>query len=255
MKSSYEKNIEAILSAPILIPEIIENRIAVTCNRLLEEKDKKKLQKFTPKRIAVCIAAAALLVSGTVFAYSSITRESHSLSREENFEKSSKTTKDAYIPKELNNGYKFIDMSTQEGSVSAEKNSGFESKTIMYTENGNIEEVRKNGGNTAIYMTISKNENAVDQISADETVTKDGTKFQISYTTTKCVPPDYQLTEEDIELQKRKDYFISYGTQQIEIHNNIEIRWKSGDYFYSLLTWNEQITKDELLNNAIAVNK
>lgn len=249
-KNYSEKDIREIMSGPIEIPCEVEGRINETCKQIIDGRGFNNMKRFGVKKIVACVAIAVALVGGTAFAYTVVTKEGHSTKRVEDYDKVAKEKKEVYIPKKLSNGYQFIDAGTQEGERGAE----FTSMTVMYTEKGDIEEVRKNGGDSAIYLNVYADKNAMDDMKNSKTITKNGVDFEIAYTTNKYVPNDYQLTEEDIENQKRDDYFIAYGTENVEVHNTIEVKWEVGGYGYSLLTWNEEVSEEELIESAVKIS-
>ena len=50
----------------------------------------------------------------------------------------------------------------------------------------------------------------------------------------KFVPPDYALTEEDVRLESEGNFFISYGSQQVELKQYEGYHWQADGLYYSL---------------------
>lgn len=53
--------------------------------------------------------------------------------------------------------------------------------------------------------------------------------------TYKFVPQDYRLTDEDKRMMEEGDFFVSYGSGEVEINEIENYRWEDGGLIYNLL--------------------
>ena len=82
---------------------------------------------------------------------------------------------------------------------------------------------------------------------ADATkVCGDTTLYYDEYTY-KFVPADYQKTPEDEANEQRNDYFISAGSDEVEIHVSQGVTWKLDGTSYNLAGFDTGLSADEML--------
>ncbi|MFR5602514.1 MAG: hypothetical protein ACLTKI_09335 [Lachnospiraceae bacterium] len=62
----------------------------------------------------------------------------------------------------------------------------------------------------------------------------------------KFVPPDYELTEEDKINQQRDDFYISYGTSEIEYSVFQSVSWTEDGVSYLLMVKDSDLTSGQL---------
>ena len=68
--------------------------------------------------------------------------------------------------------------------------------------------------------------------------------------TNKQVPPDYVLTEEDKAREAEGDFYISVGTQEVEIHQNQTVTWDKEGVRYLLLGFDLNLSAGDMLDMA-----
>lgn len=68
--------------------------------------------------------------------------------------------------------------------------------------------------------------------------------------TYKFVPVGYELTEEDKENEKRDDYFISEGSEEVEIKQYASVQWVKDEVIYSIAAFDLSMSGEEMLNMA-----
>lgn len=68
--------------------------------------------------------------------------------------------------------------------------------------------------------------------------------------TYKFVPEDYELTAEDEINQQRDDYYISYGSDKVEIRKAMHATWEKDGLHYNLFGFDLDVGGEELLEMA-----
>lgn len=92
---------------------------------------------------------------------------------------------------------------------------------------------------------------AGDQVEDDKTLMAyKGSKIKYTAYTNKCVPSDYELTEQDQKDQKSGKYVFSYGSSETEIYMVQGLFWEYGGLNYSLTTLDNNIPEAELIQMA-----
>jgi hypothetical protein len=64
------------------------------------------------------------------------------------------------------------------------------------------------------------------------------------------VPADYELTEEDIANQAKDNYYISYGSDEVEITQSTGVTWTKDGVSYNLAGMDLNLTGDEMFDMA-----
>lgn len=64
--------------------------------------------------------------------------------------------------------------------------------------------------------------------------------------TYKFVPEDYQLTDEDKRMMEEGDFFVSYGSDAVEINEMENYYWEDGGLVYGLLAFDCGLGEDGL---------
>jgi hypothetical protein len=106
-------------------------------------------------------------------------------------------------------------------------------------------------GNHSLYLAICR---PVEE--EQKTKTPDATRtcgdITLSYDmyTYKFVPADYELTEEDIANQAKDNYYISYGSDEVEITQSAGVTWTKDGVFYNLAGMDLDLTGDEMFDMA-----
>lgn len=181
----------------------------------------RKMKLFSAKKIVIAAAAVALLGSITAVAAGHIaTSESHSsvLDQVEDYGKIDSVRQEVGFDfpslESFSNGFAFQYALPIDGSD--------------YDEDGNVLGVYKTVGlsysdgtqdvNIYIDAHSSATEGGADGSSAVRPVwsgEKAGIPLTVTQTVHKFVPPDYELTEEDLQLQASGDVVFSYGSVEV----------------------------------------
>lgn len=87
---------------------------------------------------------------------------------------------------------------------------------------------------------------------ADDKSTYQGTELNYYLDTYKFVPTDYKLTKEDkyMEEQNPDSFFISYGTDEVEIKKYSSVVWEKDGLRYSINAFDTKMTSDEMFSMA-----
>lgn len=64
--------------------------------------------------------------------------------------------------------------------------------------------------------------------------------------TYKFVPDDYQLTDEDKRMMDAGDFFVSYGSDEVEVVQEESYRWEDGNLVYSLMAFDCRLGEEIL---------
>ena len=183
----------------------------------------RKMKLFSAKKIVIAAAAVALLGSITAVAVGHIaTSESHSsvLDQVEDYGKIDSVRQEVGFDfpslESFSNGFAFQYALPIDGSD--------------YDEDGNVLGVYKTVGlsysdgtqDVNIYINelsaASESDSDADEPSAVRPVwsgEKAGIPMTVTQTVYKFVPPDYELTEEDLQLQASGDVVFSYGSDEV----------------------------------------
>ena len=78
--------------------------------------------------------------------------------------------------------------------------------------------------------------------------------YYYSYTT-KLVPSDYKITDEDKKAEENGELVFSYGSSEVEIKEVQSVSWKKDGMYYQLLQIDGNLTADELTEMASEVIK
>lgn len=92
-----------------------------------------------------------------------------------------------------------------------------------------------------------------DKDDEDITISEDVKGIYLSYMN-KCVPENYELTEQDKIDQKNKTYHFSFGEDKTFVQHVQQVAWKQDNIVYHIFTNSDNVTKDELLKIAKEVS-
>ena len=68
--------------------------------------------------------------------------------------------------------------------------------------------------------------------------------------TYKFVPEDYELTEEDKENEKKDDYYISYGSDEVTLNQISYVNWTDNGIHYSIMGSDTSLTAEDMIQMA-----
>lgn len=204
------------------------------------------------KKIFVAAAALCAIVAVAAGAYSAVVARSSSSSMYGEFtsyEQLAQAEKKAHLDinavETFSNGYTFETMSVADCVDTDEDDNvirEYKGITIGYKK-----------GNNPIYLDtypVNPNEVATEERNALDTATIDGVKVSYYNDTFKFVPPDYELTDEDRINEKRDNYTISYGSDQVRETVISTVSWVQDDVSYVLQSLNGEIPSETLFSMA-----
>lgn len=192
------------------------------------EADQRKKEKndmtFRMKKL-VAIAAALCLICMTCYAAVEIGNyESHSTTDIAEYDQLSAAEKEAGIEikcvEAFSNGFKF-----ERGGVNESSKSDKDGNLVAEAKGINVAYTNDKGEHVALMVEPkSFYEKGNEEIPAG-----------YSSDTYKFVPPDYQLTDEDKRMMEEGDFFVSYGSEEVEITETEFYYWEENGLVYGLL--------------------
>lgn len=192
------------------------------------EADRRKKEKndmtFRMKKL-VAVAAALCLICMTCYAAVEIGNyESHSTVDIAEYNQLSLAEKEAGFEfkrvESFSNGFKFI-----VGGVNESSKNDKDGNPIVEAKGVSVAYANDAGKNVML---------RVEQKSFYEQA--DGVvPAGYSSDTYKFVPPDYQLTDEDKRMMEEGDFFVSYGSDEVELVEMESYYWEDGGQVYGLL--------------------
>jgi len=192
------------------------------------EADRRKKEKndmtFKMKRL-MALAAALCLICMTCYAAVEIgIYESYSTVDFAEYNQLSLAEKEAGFEFErvesFSNGFKFIS-----GGVNESSRNDKDGNLIVEAKGINLAYVNDEGQYVALMVEPKCfYENGTEALPAG-----------YSCDTYKFVPEDYQLTDEDKRMMEEGDFFVSYGSDGVEINEMEHYYWEDGVLVYSLL--------------------
>ncbi|MBQ9156893.1 MAG: hypothetical protein IJ137_08930 [Eubacterium sp.] len=206
------------------------------------------------KRIAAAAALICLLVpmgllaSGKISWYVSSTKpgeygESESWNDLKKMEK--KVGFKSGAIEKFSNGFLFDNMSTT--AFDGKDDSG---NTLSHTKELMIEYKRGEEEVTCYFEKSGHTADSGEESSRkaeDKSIYK-GIELNYYVDTYKFVPTDYKLTQEDKDMEEQNpdSFFISYGTDEVELRKYSYVNWEKEGIRYSLSAFDTKMTSDEM---------
>ena len=212
-----------------------------------EEPKMKKLKPF--KTVVICIAAIMALSVGVIGAGKLLYVESHSSSAE--------AIKHFPTQQELEKVIDFKPKYLQKlGKYDFESCVPVHSKDVG--ENG--ENLENYTGMNFFYKTdkgilaldTDPKPTNFDEVDFDISEYK-GVKYYYDSVLFKCVPPDYQLTDEDKEMQEAGKLQISVGSDKVTVEKTQHVVWEQDGVSYCLSDIGVEIDKNEFVDMAKSI--
>ena len=219
-------------------------------NILMELKGEKYMKKNI-KKFAVCIAAAAVLLTAGVTAAGRIAYYAESGSDLRDLIDHAPTEQEVYDAA----GYvpKYTDKLGDYSLVSALPGSG-----TYYDENNNELSSGKEisfdyeyEGKTLTLFT--SNSPAQFEQTGDIAASEGDVDIYYSSFTNKFVPPDYEPTPEEEKQVEEGSLNIGYGSDEITISESEYVSWSDEGITYSILTMDNVLGKDVLVDMAMDI--
>lgn len=219
--------------------------------KILEmEREARHMKHVSVKKLVIGVAVGCLLVSGGVFAAGrAVSLTSHydhrndirDYGRLSEVEQKLGYTVDAV--EKFANGYRFDHMELVD--VRGRDMGGSEVYTFQ-----SLDIIYKKSGESSLSLCVEKPVEMPVQGAADATRVCGDVTLYYDTLTNKRVPPDYVLTEEDKAGEARGDFYISVGSQEVEIHQNQTVTWDKDGVHYLLLGFDLSLNAEEMLDMA-----
>ncbi|MFA9463291.1 MAG: hypothetical protein ACERKN_03255 [Velocimicrobium sp.] len=221
----------------------------------IKKKSKKEYfmkKRINIKRIAGIVVIASVLMTGTGFAagkVQSLVSSSNFINNESSFSKLPKEEKrlgyEVKAIETFQNGYNFKEMSVDDvQGMDADNN-----QVATYRELDITYEKEEN----EISLNISKGMVTDDQKMPTEKRQIDGILINYNLDTYKFVPENYELTQEDKENKEKDHYYISFGSDEVEVNEVSFLTWEEDGIKYSLMQYDTNLSVDELMDMATQI--
>lgn len=202
------------------------------------------------KKIGIIVAAACLLVSGITVVAGKSARINISGSATPTYtdyadlEKAEEKLGYAVDSVEqFTNGYSFEDININElEAYGEEDNKLYHMPTMQISYTRDDKDIDLYIQQRVEELVISKQ--------PDATRTCGDVLVRCDEYTYKFVPASYELTEEDKANEQKDNYFISYGSDEIEITKLTDVRWEKDGLYYELLGFDLDLNSEEMLDMA-----
>lgn len=204
-----------------------------------------KRMKFNRRKVAVAAAIACMAMGTTVYAAGHISSYiSSSDVRNQNTDYSStceiaeEKGISTAIPETLSSGYSF-----EYSNVGDLKGLDDDGNTVAAGEQFVVTYAKPECPEISLF--IEPVMEAVDYSSFRESKDILGTTVYYSRDTYKFVPADYELTEEDQKNMEQPNYYISYGSDKVEVQTCDNVIFEMDGKRYTLLGFDNDMTADE----------
>lgn len=235
------------VEAPESLKRQIDCRIAAEGREILKKK------KTGVKKVIVTTAAACLLVGTVCLAVGGSYLRSGRSKSYDGFSDLQKAEREVGYGvdavESFSNGYRCKKMSADE---TVRENMDGSKESVMgfrfhYSGPGENKKVTL----AARRLLPGENEgNIGGEKTPDKTMLCSDIKVYHYTTTMKCVPEDYELTEEDRSNLKRTDYEISVGSDEVEVEVYQSVLWIRDGVVYDLFGFELPLTADQILGMA-----
>lgn len=250
-RDNWEDRIKDVLTLEcdgLTVSQDLKDRID---KKILTSQEAGNMKHLSAKKVVIGVVVGCLLLSGGVFAAGRVMSvSSHSDWRDgcksysgmEQQEKKLGYAVDSV--EQFTNGYQFAK------AVVGETQGKDQDKNQVYTNKFmNIEYARETEPTVSLYVEKPV-VTFIDTKPAEATrVCGDITLYYVSGTY-KFVPPDYELTAEDKANQEKDNYFISYGSDEVEIQKCSEVIWVKEGIQYQLIGFDLNLSADEMFDMA-----
>ena len=227
--------------APLSLKQNIDMEID---KRIMEEHH--IMKRWNLKKCIILVAACCLVLSMGVFAAGQVTGYCTSKVPEKNYSSYADLPKAAKAAgfdfksvENFSNGYQFVNMTVM---TTDKTDDGF--NTVGSFQEWYCEYADASGNSLSMYVHPTQPE---EERRTPDAVTSIGTT-EIGYYVDhyKFVPADYELTDEDKENEAKDNYYISYGSDEVEECDYINIGWEENGISYSIMGRDLTLSSDEL---------
>ena len=250
MAQDFEQKIKTALQeecGSILVSNQMKQKID---EEIYQNQEEKRMKHFNMRRVVIGVAVACLFLTGAGYAVGKTEGFKSSLDftkyrKYDSFEKIAEAEEklgyEVDCVEQFSNGYTFVGAEKQ--GVDAMDENG---KTTYTFEQLVIEYQKADEPEISLYIE-KPIETFEDTKTPDAVRECEGITVEYDLYTYKCVPTDYELTEEDMANENRDDYFISVGSDEVEISMLSSVTWEKEGISYNLLGFDLTITPEEML--------
>lgn len=224
-------------------PNSFHERVCVTLAHLAEEKENgKMINKKMSNKKKVILALAAVLVFGTT-AFASGKIDSYiSTSAEDGIYKTLPTVEQVdadlgFQPKlieKFKNGYLF-----KEGNIINNEGVDSENNVIAKNKELNLDYINGEEKVSLFMEKVGFGEKNEAEVLVE---TYKGIELNCYTYTSKCVPADYEMTQQDKQDEATGKYVFSYGSDKVEISQIKFLKWEEKGINYSFMSTNSDLT-------------
>lgn len=250
-KQEFDKQIRIILENEcdgISASEDLKYRID---RAIQEEQEENFMKHISIKKLCVGVAAACMIMScGSVFASRVVdfVGGSSSVPEYTSYEEIGKA--EAEIGFEADHVGRFANGYVFSGACIGEMDAYGEASEKIKTVQ-TLEMTYSKAGKADVNLYIERElEGISDTKQPDSVRTCGDTVLRYDEYTYKFVPVSYELTEEDEINQQKDNYYISVGTDQVEIQKITRVRWEKCGITYDLFGNDLDLSADEMLDMA-----
>ncbi len=205
------------------------------------------MKHFSMKKIVIAIAVIGLLGSTACFAAGKITSQVSQREGERctNFSKvdefKDKLGYDVKVKESYQNGFSFKSM-----NLSTSSGLDDDGNTVTNYRELWVDYER---GNETLNVIVCK-PLPEESRAAKQTGEYKGIEISYNNDTYKFVPEDYELTAEDKENEKKDDYYISYGSDEVTLSQMSNVNWTDNGIYYSIMGRDTSLSADDMIHMA-----
>ncbi len=211
--------------------------------------DKKERSKMSKKKICLVVAAATMVLGITAFAASGVIKSwnlsSSSVANYKSLPTAEECVQDTgfspVLIQSFENGYEFDNGSVVKNDLRDDSDKSVEKfKSLYFRYEKNNDEV----------TLISQKYDSEMHINGEKAATVGNIPLYYRSYTSKAVPADYELTEEDKKAEKNGELIFSYGANEVTVSEVQNLFWEEDGIKYDLMQINGSLTKEELIDMA-----
>lgn len=249
-RESWEDKIKDVLTLEcdgLTVSQDLKDRID---EKILTSQEAGNMKHLSVKKLVIGVAAGCLLISGGAFAAGkvvSVSSHSNAMNASRSYSEMDKQEKklgyEVDSVERFANGYQFEKMVVGDQEARDENGNqvgSFKFMNITYQRDGE----------PTVSLYIDKSWESVAGMGADESRVCGDTILYYNSATYKFVPADYELTAEDKANQEKDNYFISYGSSEVEIQKSATVAWQKDGISYQLLGFDLNLSADEMFDMA-----
>lgn len=249
-----EKAIVQVLqerSDEVIAPPSLKQHIDMELDkRIMEEHH--IMKRWDIKKIVVFAAICCFVLSMGVFAAGQVTGYVTSLKPDKNYNSYTELSKAKESAgfnfksiENFSNGYQFISM-----SVSTTDKTDDDFNRVGSFQEWSADYCNEAGEQISLYSHEIQEESSDEGHSPNETFTINGIQINYYVDHYKFVPVDYELTDEDMANEEKGNYYISYGSDEIEECDYVSVDWQEDGICYYFLGNETKLSADELFEMA-----